>query len=74
MSSYVPCSRSYLPPRVGIVVTGEVLVDGGRGTSRAGMGDADDCRPKGIGDAVFDRGRGIDIAGRGTGDSGRDLD
>lgn len=44
---------------------GDVLLDGGRGTRRAGIGEEEPARDIGIGDAVFERGRGIDNAGRG---------
>ena len=46
-------------------ITGDVVLDGGSGMKRAGIGDAEAALDTGIGDAVFERGRGIDSAGIG---------
>lgn len=52
-------------------MAGEVVLEGGRGTKRAAIGDDEPALDTGIGEAVFERGRGMDSAGRG--DAGEDL-
>lgn len=70
-SCSVGSSGSCAPRRCASPTTGDVVLEGGRGISRAGIGDAEVARDAGMGEAVAERGKGTDSAG--IGEVGRDT-